>query len=309
MAKYKMKTMPDDVKKIKGEGSSDEESLKEIPKESKPKQPETKKSIPESKQKQPEEVKEKATDIENKEPELEKPTPETEQSESKKPGESLPSEPVANLPTVPSEDIAPGKPPEPPKKQSRPEQELPKPKSKLKFTPLIVIVVILLLIAAGTYYWWNHLQAPESPEPTETTISELIAESEKLERIESLGITIPDNLSNKLAKERTFFTFTQQQQARAGMVVKITDPQNIAAALQSWEHEIVKDLAPLFLGHKLDEPATENFQDNTYNNISIRYMNFSDPDLTIDYAIVKNYLLITTSRESIYHLINALLEI
>ena len=69
---------------------------------------------------------------------------------------------------------------------------------------------------------------------------------------------------------------------------------------------MAEDLRPIFLDHQLEEPATEEFQDNTYKNVNIRYLNFSDPSLTLDYAIVGDYLVITTSRESMYGVIDRL---
>lgn len=285
MGKYKIQTMQEDIKKIKGEKTSEEEGkLKEIPKPPEPK---------------------------SEKPKTDKPT---RRSMPEKPGKSIPSEPIADLPTVPSEKSVPDKdqspkkpePPKPPEPSTKElEQESPKPKSKIKFLP-IVIVIIVILIAGGVYYWWNYLRAPESPEPAETNISQLISESESIQIIESLEITIPDNVSNKLSEQHTYFIHAQQQQTRAGLIVEIDNQENLETSLKDWEAEIISDLNPLFLNQKLDEPATENFQDNTYKNIDIRYMNFPDPGLTIDYAIVNDYLVITTSREGMYKLIDVI---
>ncbi len=286
--KYKIKTMQDDIKKVKGEESSDQE-LKEIPQAPKPEKPD-------NQERKPEKTPAKSIQLEEKQ---------------KKPGEPLPSEPVANLPTVPSEKSGSKKPPKPPKPPQKPEkpaiEQPPKPKSKIKFVP-IIIVIGLLLIAGGTYYWWNYLRAPELPEPEQASISELISESESIQIIEPLEITIPDNISEKLRGQPVFFTYSQQGKYRAGSIIKIDNQENLKTYLKDWEDNIIKDLNPLFLEHQPGEPATENFQDNTYSKVAIRYMNFPDPNLTIDYAIVNNYLVITTSRESMYKLIDILLS-
>ena len=77
--------------------------------------------------------------------------------------------------------------------------------------------------------------------------------------------------------------------------------------LKIWEDTIKYDLEPLFLEEQIPASLTEEFQDNAYRNIAIRYMNFPGPDLSIDYALAANKLVITTSRESMYAAIDVLL--
>lgn len=74
-----------------------------------------------------------------------------------------------------------------------------------------------------------------------------------------------------------------------------------------WEPSLEKDLATLLrLTGRKGEPANGQFLDNTYKGVSIRYLNFSDPTISLDYALIpeKALVIITTSRESMYMVID-----
>lgn len=121
-----------------------------------------------------------------------------------------------------------------------------------------------------------------------------------------LGINIPNNIN--LLEEHTLFFYSQEEGNRLGIVAKVAGAdENFKINLRYWEKTMKEDLEPIFLGQKLNEPVTEGFQDNTYKNIVISYLNFSDPSLTIDYAVVGNYLIITSSKESMYRVIDRLI--
>lgn len=114
--------------------------------------------------------------------------------------------------------------------------------------------------------------------------------------IYALGINLPENIS--LKEDYTLFSYNQPEGNRLGLIINTEKSFN--------EETIINDLEPLLLKDETPVPFTENFQDNLYQNIAIRYLNFPGPDLSIDYAIVANRLVITTSRESMYAAINAL---
>ena len=78
--------------------------------------------------------------------------------------------------------------------------------------------------------------------------------------------------------------------------------------LIDWEATIKDDLKELFLIENLSDAATEEFQDKIHNDVYIRYMNFPTPDLSLDYALINGNLVIATSRESMFAIIDKLLE-
>ena len=95
---------------------------------------------------------------------------------------------------------------------------------------------------------------------------------------------------------------------KLGIIIRILQPENLALLMKTWESTMAGDLESFFLGVEKGQPATETFQDNIYQDVAIRYLNFPDSTLTIDYVISDDYLIITTSKESIYAVIDQLLK-
>lgn len=97
---------------------------------------------------------------------------------------------------------------------------------------------------------------------------------------------------------------------RLGLVVGVSDTAITTSWLTNWEKTIATDLSTLFrLG---STPSNVVFKNNAYRGMNIRYANFTQPDRSIDYAVVravngKSYLVIANSREQIYGIIDNLL--
>lgn len=225
------------------------------------------------------------------------------------------SEPPEKLPVMPpgaplpSEPIGLAKPPEPPKPAkpvtppeiTKPEiKKLPHPKVSRRIIVPVILVIIILLVAMGIYLLLIA-------EKSELEIPVFLIGDDEIEIIELLEINIPADVSNVLGEKYIFFLYAQEERNRAGFVNKIINHEVLKAGLRDWENTMKEDLKPVFLGQELGEPAAKEFQDNIYQNIDIRYLNFSDPLLTIDYALTSDYLIITTSRESMYGVIDRIL--
>lgn len=221
------------------------------------------------------------------------------------PPEKLPIEPPGE--PIPREPIGMIKTPEPPKLTTdppQPEKPIIAPRSR-KTLAIIILSVIVLLIGGGFYYWWNYLRVPEK---SELEIPAFLVGVDEIEIIELLEINIPTNVSNVLEEKYTFFLYAQKEGNRAGFVVKIIDREALVASLKDWEKIMEEDLRSIFLGQEPGEPVNEKFQDGTYQGINIRYLNFSELSLAIDYALAEDYLIITTSKESIFKMIERILE-
>mgnify|MGYP006281242327 CR=1 FL=1 len=105
----------------------------------------------------------------------------------------------------------------------------------------------------------------------------------------------------------TLLSYSQNNNSRLGLVVELTEGESkVREMLSQWEKDMVKDLGSLLLVDDIPESATESFQDNTYKEVPIRYINFPDSDLTIDYAVVDDKLVITTSKASMFEVIDRL---
>jgi hypothetical protein len=124
------------------------------------------------------------------------------------------------------------------------------------------------------------------------------------EFVSALNLIFPEDILNS-SENYTLFFYAQAEGQRLGLVINTTN--NIKENLILWEKTMVTDLASLFLDLTREEPATQEFQDNIYQDIAIRYLNFPNPDLTIDYALFNDKLVITTSKASMYAAIDALL--
>jgi len=123
--------------------------------------------------------------------------------------------------------------------------------------------------------------------------------------------TLQDDLKTD---QFSFFVYSQasvssspfsggQNEGRLGLVVAFKDASALATTsqiLRDLEITMPNALLGLLLGKKAAIPAVPKFSDNVYQSVAIRYLNLPGPELSFDYAILDNKLLIATSRESMY---------
>jgi len=107
----------------------------------------------------------------------------------------------------------------------------------------------------------------------------------------------------------TLFSYSQEEGNRLGLAMGLKGDANLTDKLRDWEKDIKDDLKSIFLAVELPESATQDFQDNVHQEKDIRFINFPNPDLSIDYAVVSDKLIITTSRDSMFAAIDALLVV
>ncbi|MDP3795305.1 MAG: hypothetical protein Q8R13_05310 [bacterium] len=128
--------------------------------------------------------------------------------------------------------------------------------------------------------------------------------------LSALGIKLPTP-SGQDSPERTvalyFWTQRLEQVPRVHATRLVAAIQyqsgDISGAAAEIETMLTTDARPrIWLNNSPGTQATPGFQDNTYSGISIRYLNFSLPDLSLDYALIpdKRLLLIATSQEAMY---------
>lgn len=101
---------------------------------------------------------------------------------------------------------------------------------------------------------------------------------------------------------------------RIVMVGELSDPLLVTQAMIDWENTMADDFKILTttdksIGYK--GSAVNEFLDNNYRGVAIRFKNFPNADQSIDYAIVtalndKNYVVITNSREAMFATIDKL---
>lgn len=126
------------------------------------------------------------------------------------------------------------------------------------------------------------------------------------EIFEILNISISDSIANSFAEEYLVFFYAEKQGNRLGIISKINNSELVKEQLESWEETMIQDLTPVFLNEDVGESIEGDFQDGLYQEINIRYQNFSNSSFALDYAIAKDYLIITTSKDSTYAVIDKL---
>ncbi|MEK7160765.1 MAG: hypothetical protein AAB724_01930, partial [Patescibacteria group bacterium] len=75
----------------------------------------------------------------------------------------------------------------------------------------------------------------------------------------------------------------------------------------------LKDLEPMIidsldflLTEKAGQPTSPGFNDNNYQKINIRYVNLPSFDLSLDYAVTSQFLILATSKESMLAMVDRL---
>ena len=101
-----------------------------------------------------------------------------------------------------------------------------------------------------------------------------------------------------------------ESETRTALIVEVTDVTIAKTAMSEWEQTLPEALLDFF--QITDESDQIAFDDNSYRDVSIRFMNFPSPDRSIDYAFVSSatgntYLVVANSREQIYSIIDTLL--
>jgi hypothetical protein len=116
-----------------------------------------------------------------------------------------------------------------------------------------------------------------------------------------IGINFPPDLLSSLNSENKFslFIYNDSDKTRLGLAVDSKDDYKLKNSLFQEEANLPNDLAPLLQNISFDS-AEKVFSSGSYANTEIRYTNLtSQNDLTIDYAIFKNKLVIGTTKMTI----------
>lgn len=136
-----------------------------------------------------------------------------------------------------------------------------------------------------------------------------------------LGILPPQGVIENVSPNLTLFFYThrdvtpggeaQQGGTRFGILAPLTgDKAKLKEALAAWEATLGGDFAIFAFERPWKPPATPLFQTNIYQGAPIRYQNFPDPYLAVDYVIYEGttppLLIFTTSRESMFTVIQIL---
>lgn len=128
----------------------------------------------------------------------------------------------------------------------------------------------------------------------------------------SLNIILPDYIAGALEKDYNLaaFNYPEKKYLRLGLVLKVKNPSDISGFAKNWETDMYKDVKPIFI----DNPGTyeegKNFGNNRYGDFNIKYLPLGAENISLNYAIdsEKKFLLITTSKDDMYILIDKIIK-
>ena len=156
-------------------------------------------------------------------------------------------------------------------------------------------------------------QEAEKEQPAETLKRLAILKNEEEflslpEFFQKLRLSIPPYALAGLGENYTLVLYNRNGSKHLGLLTEIKNLENLKEHLTYWEQTMINDLKNFFITESPGRPATTIFQDNIYQGITIRYVNFPRPDLSIDYVIVNNVFVLSTNRELTYKIVDKLLK-
>lgn len=116
-----------------------------------------------------------------------------------------------------------------------------------------------------------------------------------------------DYALNYLGDEFSLYLYPDNGNIRASIAIKTDDKNGAQKAMLANEKTLVNDASFLFLDSQPPKTDKLTFSDTSKNGYLIKYINL-DTELTgslsIDYVLTENRLIITTSKNSIFEIIN-----
>ncbi len=138
--------------------------------------------------------------------------------------------------------------------------------------------------------------SPESGKEEVLSLSDLIKE---------LNISVYPYVLSEFKNNYTLVLYGQEEnEKRFGLIIETTNNINLKEQLHYWEKTMIENLYNIFLGKQPQIPTNKNFSDGVYNIIPIRFINFPNPDISIDYSTPNNLFILSTSRESMHTIID-----
>lgn len=124
--------------------------------------------------------------------------------------------------------------------------------------------------------------------------------------VNSIFNGFPQDILDRMTSKYNLVAYTEGESGRLGLILEVNDVQSVKEILLDWEQTIVDELTHLYLDNSLDvnKASSEDFIENVYSGVSIKYINFPSPDSSLEYAIAGNKLIFSTSKNSTFSLID-----
>jgi len=123
-----------------------------------------------------------------------------------------------------------------------------------------------------------------------------------------LAINLPAEVVANLGEKFSLFLFNERGKVKVGLTIDTVDGDKLKDIMLEKEADIPLSLAPLFLVSDYSIPA-KSFDSSLYKDVIIRYFNIISPEeLSIDYALYQNKLIIGTTKSTARAIIDTLVE-
>ena len=126
------------------------------------------------------------------------------------------------------------------------------------------------------------------------------------ELFQKLEITPPPYTISNLEENYTLVIYSQEQGKRLNLVIQVKNSEILKQRMKEWESTMFNNFSKFYIDDQPGEKASEAFLIDNYKGIDIRYINLPDPDLTLNYTIRNNLLIIGTSKQAIYSIVDNL---
>ncbi|HBR79385.1 MAG TPA: hypothetical protein DEA46_03080, partial [Candidatus Moranbacteria bacterium] len=118
--------------------------------------------------------------------------------------------------------------------------------------------------------------------------------------IDNFKIYLSPNVANNLSPDNfSLFLYKNKDIKRVSVVVGIKNKDLLKANLVKNEKTLVKNIEALFVYAKPENISASKFGESNYNSNLIRYVNLNkNLDLSLDYAVIGDYFMVATNKES-----------
>lgn len=123
----------------------------------------------------------------------------------------------------------------------------------------------------------------------------------------TLNINLSTEISAQIGQDFSLYIYNYGEKTRFGLALTVLNDAFLKTALSKEEANLFTSLSPFY--PNLTLPAKNIFSPAIYKNYTVRYLNITSPeDYAVDYATIGNKLVIGTTRETLYSILDKLSE-
>ncbi len=117
--------------------------------------------------------------------------------------------------------------------------------------------------------------------------------------LKTITVFIPNDISSEISSAE-FISYKLDSKIRYGIIATISNKERVLTKMKNWEGRIISDLKQLYMGESIIVPENPKFSENEYLNFTKRYINLTNTDLSLDYAVSDKFLIIATSKDMMF---------